>query len=101
MFGAGGGPSIPLERPFDASQLISLYSVRCERGLCEELDYHLLWRWFLDMSVMEPSFDQSTFSTNRHRMLNHVVAQQFFHELVSQWMRWGCYRMTTLQLTAY
>jgi transposase len=62
MYRTGGRPSIPPERLLKASLLISLYSVRSERAFCEELDYQLLWRWFLDMSLMEPSFDQSTFS---------------------------------------
>src|SRR5712691_12199741 len=60
MYAAGGRPSIPPERPLKASLLISLYSVRSERAFCEELDYHLLFRWFLDMGLLEPSFDQST-----------------------------------------
>jgi transposase len=68
MYGTGGRPSIPPERLLKASLLISLYSVRSERAFCEELDYHLLWRWFLDMTLMEPSFDQSTFSKNRGRL---------------------------------
>lgn len=84
MYGTGGRPSIPPERLLKASLLISLYSVRSERAFCEELEYQLLWRWFLDMSLMEPSFDQSTFSKNRGRLLKHVVAQQFFDEVVRQ-----------------
>jgi hypothetical protein len=67
-----------------ASLLISLYSVRSERAFCEQLNYDLLWRWCLDMTLMEPSFDQSTFSKNRGRLLKHVVAQQFFDEIVGQ-----------------
>src|SRR5689334_16039972 len=84
MYRAGGRPSIPPERLLKASLLISLYSVRSERAFCEDLDFQLLWRWFLDMSLMEPSFDQSTFSKNRGRLLKHVVAQQFFDEVVRQ-----------------
>ena len=84
MYGSGGRPSIPPERLLKASLLISLYSVRSERAFCEQLDYDLLWRWFLDMSLMEPSFDQSTFSKNRGRLLKHAVAQQFFDEVVRQ-----------------
>jgi transposase len=57
MYAAGGRPSIPPERLLKASLLISLYSVRSERAFCEELDYQLLFRWFLDMGLMEPSFD--------------------------------------------
>src|ERR671938_667041 len=64
MYGTGGRPSIPPERLLKASLLISLYSVRSERVFCEELEYQLLWRWFLGMRLMEPSFDQSTFSKN-------------------------------------
>jgi transposase len=84
MYGAAGRPSIPPERLLKASLLISLYSVRSERAFCEQLNYDLLWRWFLDMTLMEPSFDQSTFSKNRGRLLKHVVAQQFFDEIVRQ-----------------
>ena len=84
MYGDGGRPSIPPERLLKASLLISLYSVRSERAFCEQLDYDLLWRWFLDMSLMEPSFDQSTFSKNRGRLLKHQVALQFFDAVVRQ-----------------
>jgi transposase len=84
MYGTAGRPSIPPERLLKASLLISLYSVRSERAFCEQLNYDLLWRWFLDMSLMEPSFDQSTFSKNRGRLLKHVVAQQFFDAVVRQ-----------------
>jgi transposase len=84
MYGDGGRPSIPPERLLKASLLISLYSVRSERAFCEQLDYDLLWRWFLDMSLMEPSFDQSTFSKNRGRLLKQQVALQFFDAVVRQ-----------------
>jgi hypothetical protein len=43
--------------------------VRSERAFAEEPDFQLLWRWFLDVSLMEPSFDQSTFGKNRGRLL--------------------------------
>src|SRR5207244_5748272 len=49
-----GRASIPPERLLKASLLISLYSVRSERAFCEELTYHLLFRWFLDMDLLEP-----------------------------------------------
>src|SRR5438067_10614730 len=84
MYRTGGRPSIPPERLLKASLLISLYSVRSERAFCEQLDFDLLWRWFLDMSLMEPSFDQSTFSKNRGRLLKHQVALQFFDAVVRQ-----------------
>ena len=55
MYAAGGRPSIPPERLLKASLLIALYSVRSERAFCEELDYHLLYRWFLDMDCSSPA----------------------------------------------
>ena len=84
MYSAGGRPSIPPERLLKASLLISLYSVRSERAFCEELDFQLLYRWFLDMSLMEPSFDPKVFTKNRKRLLKHDVAQQFFAAVVGQ-----------------
>jgi transposase len=72
-----GRASIPPERLLKASLLISLYSVRSERAFCEELTYHLLFRWFLDMDLLEPSFDHSTFSKNRARLLAQHVSREF------------------------
>jgi transposase len=57
MYAEVGRPSIPPERLLKASLLIALYSVRSERAFCEELDYNLLFRWFLDLQLMEASFD--------------------------------------------
>jgi hypothetical protein len=51
---------------------------RVEQASCEELHYHLLFRWFLDMDMVEPSFDRSTFSKNRQRLLQHRVSREFF-----------------------
>jgi transposase len=82
MYAAGGRPSIPPERLLKPSLLIALYSVRSERAFCEELDFQLLYRWFLDMSLMEPSFDPMVFTKNRQRLLKHDVARQFFDEVV-------------------
>src|SRR5262245_2122824 len=82
MYAAEGRPSIPPERLLKASLLISLYSVRSEQAFCDELDYHLLYRWFLGMDMFEPSFDRSTFSKNRARVLQHDAARQFFDAVV-------------------
>ena len=84
MYTDHGRPSIPPERLLKASLLMSLYSVRSERFFCEELDYHLLFRWFLDMDLVEPSFDHSTFSKNRERLMRHRVSREFFEEVVRQ-----------------
>ena len=82
MYALDGRPSIPPERLLKASLLISLYSVRSERAFCEQLAYNELFRWFLGMNLIEPSFDPSTFSKNRQRLLDHNVAQQFFDQIV-------------------
>ena len=82
MYAQDGRASIPPERLLKASLLISLYSVRSERAFCEQLTYNELFRWFLGMNLIEPSFDPSTFSKNRQRLLDHNVAQRFFDEIV-------------------
>src|SRR5216683_1035245 len=69
MYSATGRPSIPPERLLKASLLMALYTVRSERLLCEQLDYNLLFRWFLEMELDEASFDHSSFSANRKRLL--------------------------------
>ena len=63
---------------------MSLFSVRSERAFCEALDYDLRFRWFLDMDLVEPSFDHSTFTRNRERLLDAHVSRQFFDEVVMQ-----------------
>jgi len=52
--------------------------------LCEQLDYNFLFRWFLDLEADEASFDHSTFSRNRQRLLAHEVAGEFFRAVVEQ-----------------
>ena len=84
MYSAVGRPSIPPERLLKASLLMALYTVRSERLLCEQLEYNLLFRWFLDMELDEPSFDHSSFTTNRERLLEHEVAGEFFRGVVEQ-----------------
>jgi len=84
MYSLLGRPSIPPERLLKASLLMALYTVRSERLFCEQLDYNLLFRWFLDMEMDEASFDHSTFSRNRARLLEHEVAGEFFRAVVEQ-----------------
>jgi transposase len=84
MYAGIGRPSIPPERLLKATLLMAFYTVRSERLFCEQLDYNLLFRWFLDMDMMEPSFDHSTFSRNRERLLRHDVAGEFFQQVVMQ-----------------
>lgn len=81
MYSAIGRPSVPPER-LKASLLMALYSVRSERLFCEQLDYNLLFGWFLEMDAAEPGFDHSSFSRNRR--LERDVAHDFFACVVAQ-----------------
>lgn len=78
MYAEMGRPSIPPEHLLKACLLITLYSVRSERQFCERLQYDLLFKWFLDLNIMDPAFDASTFCKNKERLLEHQVA----HELL-------------------
>jgi len=89
MYAEIGRPSIPPERLLKASLLIALYSVRSERFFCEQLEYNLLFRWFLDMSLLESSFDPTVFTKNRQRLLKHRVGQALFDEVVIEADRRG------------
>ena len=82
MYSKVGRPSIPPERLLKSTLLMAFYSVRSERLFCEQLDYNLLFRWFLDMDGVEESFDHSTFSRNRERLLEHEVAAKFLAAVV-------------------
>src|SRR5277367_4184089 len=84
MYSAIGRPSTPPERLLKSTLLMALYTVRSERLFCEQLDYNILFRWFLDMSLDEPSVDHSTFSRNRDRLLVHDIAKEFFRTIVEQ-----------------
>ena len=83
MYAREGRPSIPPERLLKATLLMALYTVRSERQFCEQLDYNLLFRWFLDMDVIEPAFDHSVFAKNRARLIAHEAAGAFFREVVA------------------
>ena len=84
MYSAVGRPSIPPERLLKASLLIAFHSIRSETLFCEQLNYNLLFRWFLDMNMDEDGFVQETFSKNRERLMKHHVAEQFFAKVVEQ-----------------
>ncbi len=59
-------------------------SVRSERQFCERLEYELLFKWFLDVNIMDGSFDHSVFSKNRQRLLDADVAREFLLAMVDQ-----------------
>lgn len=80
----GGRPSIPPEQLIKATLLQALYSIRSERQLCEQIQYNLLYRWFLDLSPAETVWDHSTFSKNRDRFAQYGLMQRFFEGSVAQ-----------------
>jgi transposase len=84
MYADMGRPSIPPEHLLKACLLIALYSIRSERQFCERLQYDLLFKWFLDLNIMDPAFDASTFSKNKERLLEHRVAREFLGAVVTE-----------------
>jgi transposase len=82
MYSQTGRPSIPPERLLKGELLIALFSIRGHRLFCEMLEYNILFRWVLDMSLDEPVFDHSSFSQNSERLLRHEVARRFFDAIV-------------------
>ena len=78
MYERVGRPSIPPEHLLKGMLLMSFYSIRSERQLCERLQYDLLFKWFVGLNISDPVFDHSTFSKNRDRLLDHGVATEFF-----------------------
>ena len=84
MYAANGRASIPPEHLLKACLLMALFSVRSERQFCERLEYDLLFKWFLDLNIMDQSFDHSVFAKNRQRLLDADVAREFLLEIVAQ-----------------
>src|SRR5512141_1692642 len=82
LYSAYGRPSIPPEKLLRALLLQVLYTVRSERLLMEQLDYNLLFRWFVGLNADEPVWDATTFSKNRDRLLEGEIAQAFFAEVL-------------------
>lgn len=84
VYAAGGRTSIPPERLVRALTLQILYSIRSERLLCEQLDYNLLFRWFVGLEVDDPIWDHSTFTKNRERLIEVKVARKLLRRVVRQ-----------------
>lgn len=82
MYAENGRPSIPPERLLKAKMLQALYTIRSENLLIEALEYNLLFRWFLDLNLMDPIWDNSTFTKNQERLLAHQTAEVFFARIV-------------------
>ena len=84
MYADNGRASIPPEHLLKSSLLMALYSVRNERQFCERLEYDLLFKWFLDLNVMDHSFHHSVFSKNRQRRLDADLARDFLLAILEQ-----------------
>jgi len=84
MYAKRGRPSIAPEKLLRALLLQMLYSIRSERMLMEQLDYNLLFRWFVGLNMDDRVWDASTFSQNRERLLRSEVAQGFFDQVRRQ-----------------
>ena len=84
MYSDIGRPSIPPEQLLRALLLQALYTVRSERLLMEEIDYSVLFRWFVGLSMDEPIWSPTVFSKNRDRLLKGDVASAFFDAVLRQ-----------------
>src|SRR5947208_3336690 len=84
LYARAGRPSIAPEKLLRALLLQLLYSVRSERLLMEQLDYNLLFRWFVGLSMDDAVWDASTFSKNRERMLEGDIAEAFFQGVLGE-----------------
>ena len=84
LYAAVGRPSIPPERLLRAQLLQIFYSIRSERLLMEQLDYNLLFRWFVGMEMDEPIWNPTVFTKNRDRLLNQDIARSFFRRVVDR-----------------
>ena len=84
MYASVGRPSIAPERLLRAQLLQLLYSVRSERLLMEEMNYNLLFRWFVGLNADDPVWDATVFTKNRDRLLQSDVAREFLALVVAQ-----------------
>jgi transposase len=84
MYAKVGRPSIPPEQLLRAQLLQMFYSVRSERQLMEQLDYNMVFRWFVGLNLDDPVWDATTFTKNRDRVLESQVAQEFLARVVAQ-----------------
>jgi transposase len=83
MYSGMGRLSVPPEQLLRALLLQMLYSVRSERMLVEQMEYNLLFRWFVGLGMDQPVWDATSFSKNRERLLSGEVAQEFFAAVVA------------------
>jgi transposase len=84
LYAASGRPSIAPEYVLRALLLQAFYSVRSERQLVEQIDYNLLFRWFVGLGMDDAVWNHAVFSKNRDRLLTSEVAQAFFAAVLEQ-----------------
>jgi transposase len=84
LYASTGRPSIAPEKLLRALLLQAFYSVRSERQLMEQLDYNLLFRWFVGLSMDAPVWDVTVFTKNRERLLAGAIAQKFLAAVLAQ-----------------
>ena len=84
MYSWTGRPSIPPEKLLRALLLQILYTIRSERLLMEQLDYNLLFRWFVGLNMDDAVWDVTVFSKNRDRLLEGDVAEAFFDQVLAE-----------------
>jgi transposase len=84
LYSDTGRPSIPPEQLLRALLLQALYTIRSERLLMEEIDYSVLFRWFIGLSMDEPIWHPTTFTKNRDRLLQGAIASAFFEAVLAQ-----------------
>jgi len=83
LYSKVGRPSIPPERLLRALLLQVLYTIRSERMLMEQLDYNMLFRWFVGLNMDDPIWNPTVFTKNRQRLLEGEIAQAFFTEVLA------------------
>lgn len=85
--GKGGRPSIAPQKLLRAMLLQVLYSVRSERLLMEQVQYNLLFRWFIGLSMEDSVWVPTVFSKNRQRLIEHDAVVAFFNQVLAQAQR--------------
>ena len=83
LYAADGRPSIAPERLLRASLIQILFSVRSERQLMEQMQYNLLFRWFVGLGIDDPVWVATVFSKNRDRLLTTDIAQKFLAAILA------------------
>lgn len=84
LYSSTGRPSVPPEKLLRALLLQILYSIRSERMLIEQLEYNLLFRWFVGLSIDDEVWTATTFTKNRDRLLKGDIARAFFQDVLAQ-----------------